>query len=160
MEDVKKILLCFQDNTTVQQPRAIWDPSSAHSPALKKFKMAAFTQVTRGNFPRFLQSCLSRKGYCVAAEIQPYVYHPKSRILEPENQALYLTKTLQMGGVSKCLPDTVIDRKVRKEMMAKFRQNVIQTRLVNFEGEHATRNMCALPLMQNMLRVVWSYSSR
>lgn len=122
--------------------------------------MAAFNQVTRGNFPRFLPSCLSRKGYCVAAEIQPYVYQPNSRVLEPENQSLYLTKTVQMGGVSKRLPDIAIDRKVRQEMMAKFRQNIIQSRLFNFEGEHATRDMCALPLMQNMLRVVWSYSSR
>ena len=88
------------------------------------------------------------------------MYHPQSRVLEPENQTLYLTKTLQMGGVSKCLQETVIDRQVRKEMMEKFKQNVIQTRLFNYEGEHATREMCALPLMQNMLRVVWSYSGR
>ncbi|XP_068732869.1 large ribosomal subunit protein mL37-like [Montipora capricornis] len=121
--------------------------------------MAAFIPSTRENVSRFLRSFLTRKGH-TAAEIQPYVYHPQSRVLEPETQSLYLTKTLQMGSISKmkCLQDNVIDRTIRREMMEKFRQNVIQTRLFNYEGEHATRDMCAIPLMQNMLRVVWSYA--
>lgn len=114
----------------------------------------------RPNLSRFPSLKLHWKGYSIAAEIQPYVYHPQSRVLEPEKQSLYLTKTLQMGGITKCLQQTVIDRKVRKEMMEKFRESVIQTRLFNYEGEHATRDMCAMPLMQNMLRVVWSYTSR
>lgn len=45
-------------------------------------------------------------------------------------------------------------------MMSKFKQNIIQTRLFNFEGDVATRDMSAMPLMQNMLRVVWSYANR
>lgn len=121
--------------------------------------MAAI-RITRGKLIRFLPSFLQRKEYCISASIQPYVYHPQSRVLEPENQALYLTKTLQMGDVSSCLQDTVIEPTAREEIMAKFKQNIIQTRLINFEGDHATRDMCSLPLMQNMLRVVWSYSSR
>lgn len=122
--------------------------------------MATITPSARTNLSRFLSPMLHRKGYSVAAEIQPYVYHPQSRVLEPEKQTLYLTKTLQMGGITKCLQQIAIDRKVRKEMMERFRESVIQTRLFNYEGEHATRDMCAIPLMQNMLRVVWSYTSR
>ena len=83
-----------------------------------------------------------------------------SRTLEPENQKLYLTKTIKMGDISSCLQDARIDPTIREEMMSKFRQNVIQTRLINYEGDHATRDMCALPLMQNMLRIMWSHAGR
>ena len=81
------------------------------------------------------------------------------RPLEPEAQTLSLTKTLNMGDISSCLHDTFIDSVTREEMMGKFKQNILQTRLFNFDGEHATRDMAAMPLMQNMLRVVWSYAN-
>lgn len=159
----EEILPCFQDNKTEQQPRGIWVRSKLNWVPVSlstQFKMAAVIRITRGKFIRFLPSRLHRKGYSSSPSIQPYVYHPQSRTLEPENQAFYLTKTLQMGDISSCLQDTVIDPTIREQMMSKFRQNVIQTRLINYEGDHATRNMCALPLMQNMLRVIWSYAGR
>ena len=123
-----------------------------------KFKMAFF--LARGKLSRLFPSFLQTRGYCHAAAMESYLYHPKSRPLEPEVQTLNLTKTLNMGDISGCLQNTVIDTATRESMMPKFRQNIIQTRLINFDGEIATRDMCALPLMQNMLRVVWSSTNR
>lgn len=124
------------------------------------FKMASFGPSARGKLSRLLPSFLHTKGYCHAVAMDSYLYHPKSRPLEPEVQTLNLTKTLHMGDISSCLQDTVLDPASREAMMSKFRQNIIQTRLINFDGEVATRDMCALPLMQNMLRVVWSSTNR
>jgi len=114
----------------------------------------------RGKLSRLLPSFLHLRDYCHAAAMENYLYHPKSRPLEPEVQTLNLTKTLHMGEISSCLQDIVIDAATRESMMPKFRQNIIQTRLINFDGEIATRDKCALPLMQNMLRVVWSSTNR
>ena len=125
---------------------------------LEEFKMAAVRM--RSKLTRHLPNFLGKKDYCVSANTKPYVYHPQSRTLEPENQTLYLTKTLEMGDISTCLQSSRLDPLTREDMMSKFRQNVIQTRLINHEGDHATRDMNALPLMQNMLRVMWSYSGR
>ena len=125
---------------------------------LEEFKMAVVR--VRAKLNRLLPYFLGNKDYCVSANTKPYVYHPQSRTLEPENQTLYLTKTLEMGDISTCLQSSHLDLSTREDMMSKFRQNVIQTRLVNHEGDHATRDMNALPLMQNMLRVTWSYSGR
>ena len=125
---------------------------------LEEFKMAAVRM--RAKLTRLLPYFLGKKDYCVSANTKPYVYHPQSRTLEPENQTLYLTKTLEMGDISTCLQSSHLDLSTREDMMSKFRQNVIQTRLINHEGDHATRDMNALPLMQNMLRVMWSYSGR
>lgn len=113
-----------------------------------------------GKLSRLLPSFLHMRGYCHAAAMENYLYHPKSRPLEPEIQTLNLTKTINMGDISSCLQDTVLDPGTREAMMSKFRQNIIQTRLINFDGEIATRDVCALPLMQNMLRVVWSSTNR
>lgn len=113
-----------------------------------------------GKLSRLLPSFLHMRGYCHALAMENYLYHPKSRPLEPEVQTLNLTKTLNMGDISSCLQDTVLDPSTREAMMSKFRQNIIQTRLINFDGEIATRDICALPLMQNMLRVVWSSTNR
>ena len=124
------------------------------------FKMASLVRSARGNFSRLLPSYLHTRGYCHAVAMEDYLYHPKSRPLEPEVQTLNLTKTLHMGDFSSCLQDTVLDPATREAMMSKFRQNIIQTRLINFDGELATRDICALPLMQNMLRVVWSSANR
>ena len=120
------------------------------------FKMAS---SARGKLARLLPSFLHTRAYCNAAAMENYLYHPKSRPLEPEVQTLNLTKTINMGDISSCLQDTFVDPSTKEAMMSKFRQNIIQTRLLNFEGEVATRDMCALPLMQNMLRVVWSYTN-
>lgn len=117
-------------------------------------------RLTRGNLSRLLPSVLYARSYCNAATKEQYLYHPMVRPLEPEVQTLSLTKTLNMGDISSCLQDTSIDAVTREEMMGKFRQNILQTRLFNFDGEHQTRDMCAMPLMQNMLRVVWSYAKR
>ena len=128
------------------------------------FKMASLmgpsARCARGKLSRLFPSFLHMKGYCHAAAMENYLYHPKSRPLEPEVQTLNLTKTLHMGDISSCLQDTIIDAATRESMMPKFRQNIIQTRLINFDGEIATRDKCALPLMQNMLRVVWSSTNR
>lgn len=123
--------------------------------------MASLTGLSaRGKLSQLLPSLLHMRGFCHAIAMENYLYHPKSRPLEPEVQTLNLTKTLLMGDISSCLQDTVIDAATRESMMPKFRQNIIQTRLINFDGEIATRNKCALPLMQNMLRVVWSSTNR
>ncbi|KAL9965505.1 hypothetical protein ACROYT_G029311 [Oculina patagonica] len=113
----------------------------------------------RGKFARLLPSFLHTRAYCNAVARENYLYHPKSRPLEPEVQTLNLTKTIHMGDISSCLLDSFLDPSTKEAMMSKFRQNIIQTRLINFEGEIATRDTCALPLMQNMLRVVWSYTN-
>lgn len=125
------------------------------------FKMASLMGPSaRGKLSRLLPSFLHLRDYCHAAAMENYLYHPKSRPLEPEVQTLNLTKTLHMGEISSCLQDIVIDVATRESMMPKFRQNIIQTRLINFDGEIATRDKCALPLMQNMLRVAWSSTNR
>ena len=111
-----------------------------------------------GKLSRFLPSKLYTRNYCHPVTDEQYLYHPMVRPLEPEAQTLSLTKTLNMGDISSCLQDTFIDSVTREEMMGKFKQNILQTRLFNFDGEHATRDMAAMPLMQNMLRVVWSYA--
>ena len=92
--------------------------------------------------------------------LKPFIYHPQSRTLEPELQALYLTKTIEMKNFASCLTDVMMEPSLKEDMMSKFRENVIQTRLFNYEGEIATRDMSALPLMQNMLRVIWSHCYR
>lgn len=164
----EEILPCFQDNDTYKQPRR--GPSRRAWGKLKiisvpgsrtKFKMAFLMGVLKsGKLSRLFPFFLRTRGYCHAAAMENYLYHPKSRPLEPEVQTLNLTKTLHMGDISSCLQNTVIDAATRELMMPKFRQNIIQTRLINFDGEIATRDMCALPLMQNMLRVVWSSTNR
>lgn len=111
-----------------------------------------------GKLSRFLPSKLYTRNYSHPVTDEQYLYHPMVRPLEPEAQTLSLTKTLNMGDISSCLHDTSIDSVTREEMMGKFKQNILQTRLFNFDGEHATRDMAAMPLMQNMLRVVWSYA--
>ncbi|KAJ7333127.1 39S ribosomal protein L37, mitochondrial [Desmophyllum pertusum] len=122
--------------------------------------MAAFCAFARGKLTtRILPSFLYTRGYCDAVAKESYLYHPKIRPLEPEIQTLSLTKTLHMGDISSCLQETFIDPVKREAMMSKFKQNIIQTRLFNFEGDVATRDMSAMPLMQNMLRVVWSYAN-
>lgn len=122
----------------------------------RKFKMAS---TTRAKLARLLPSFLHARSYCHAVAMENFLYHPKCNPLEPEVQTLYLTKTVNMGDVSSCLQDTSIHPTSREAMMSKFRQSIIQTRLLNFEGEVSMSNMCALPLMQNMLRVVWSYTN-
>ena len=159
----EEILPCFQDNNTYKQPRRAWGKLKIISiPGSRtKFKMAFLLGASaRGKLSRLFPCLLHMSGYCHAAAMENYLYHPKSRPLEPEIQTLNLTKTIHMGDISSCLQNTVIDAATRESMMPKFRQNIIQTRLINFDGEIATRDMCALPLMQNMLRVVWSSTNR
>lgn len=156
----EEILLCFQDNTTWKQPLGDWVQLKIMWVLVPwtsgNFKMAS---SARGKLARILPSFLHTRAYCNAAAMENYLYHPKSRPLEPEVQTLNLTKTINMGDIPSCLQDTFVDPSTKEAMMSKFRQNIIQTRLLNFEGEVATRDMCALPLMQNMLRVVWSYTN-
>lgn len=159
----EEILPCIQDNNTYKQPRRAWGKLKITSVpgSRKKLKMAFLMGVlARGKLSRLFPSFLHTRAYCHAAAMENYLYHPKSRPLEPEVQTLNLTKTLHMGDISSCLQNIVIDAATRESMMQKFRQNIIQTRLINFDGEIATRDMCALPLMQNMLRVVWSSTNR
>lgn len=160
-----EILLCFQDNNTGKTPARTLGKteniSVSGSLDEQNFKMAAFCAFARGKLTtRILPSFLYTRGYCDAVAKESYLYHPKIRPLEPEIQTLSLTKTLHMGDISSCLQGTFIDPVKREAMMSKFKQNIIQTRLFNFEGDVATRDMSAMPLMQNMLRVVWSYANR
>lgn len=98
---------------------------------------------------RFLRSAAS-----------PFVYHPQTRVLEPEIQALYLTKATRMEDIWSCVEGDKLDDTLRAEFMSRFRKNIIQARLFNYEGERSTRQTCALPLMQNMLKEVWSHVDR
>ncbi|XP_031566388.1 39S ribosomal protein L37, mitochondrial-like [Actinia tenebrosa] len=93
-------------------------------------------------------------GLCTA--VKPYAFHPKTRTLESDIQALYLTKTIQKEGLPDSLQKSILDDTLTDKMMDRFRQCVVQTRLFNYEGERSTKTTCALPLMLNMMKVVWS----
>ena len=78
----------------------------------------------RAKLTRLLPYFLGKKDYCVSANTKPYVYHPQSRTLEPENQTLYLTKTLEMGDISTCLQSShlvTVHLVYRHKLILKFR---------------------------------------
>ena len=109
----------------------------------------------RQKLSRLLPSFLQMSGHWHADAMENYLYHPKALPLEPEVQTRpNLTKSLRMGDILSCSQDNFIVAATRKSMMLKFRQNIIQTKLNNCDGETATRDLCALPLMKNILRVV------
>lgn len=91
---------------------------------------------------------------------KPYAFHPKTRTLESDIQALSLTKTILKPDLPAPLQSNVLKDSLRDKMMDRFRQCLVQTRLFNYEEERSTKTTCALPLMMNMMKIVWSEANR
>ncbi|EDO38360.1 predicted protein [Nematostella vectensis] len=92
--------------------------------------------------------------------VKPYIFHSKTRTLESDSQGLYLTKSVLVGDMPTFGSENTFEAIDRDELMSRYRQCVLQTRLFNYEGERSTKTTCAMPLMQNMMKVVWSLADR
>jgi hypothetical protein len=129
--------------------RAMWK-------SVSNFRKCSF--LTRRKLLPFRYSSGGQAVLSTAAK--PYAFHPKTRTLEAENQALYLTKTILKEGLPVSVRSNSFEDSLRDQLMNRFRQCIIQTRLFNYEEERSTKTTCALPLMVNMLKVVWSEGKR
>lgn len=127
------------------------------SKCLSNFKNHSFI-TTNHKLLSFRHILGRHAGLSTAAK--PYAFHPKTRTLESDIQALYLTKTILKPGLPASLQSNIIEDSLRDKMMDRFRQCVVQTRLFNYEEERSTKTSCALPLMMNMMKVVWSEANR
>jgi len=86
------------------------------------------------------------------------MYHPLTRTLESEVQALYLTKAVRKEG----MPPSLVDSNEilpRDELTNSFKRSIIQSRVFSSSGERKTRN-AAVPVMLNLQKVVWSHAAR
>ena len=91
--------------------------------------------------------------------VNPYIYHPQTRTLEAEVQAMYLTKSVLTNGMPTSLEQSNKDL-LHPDLMNSFKRSIIQTRVFSYAGERSTRFSCALPLMLNLQKAVWSHAAR
>lgn len=98
------------------------------------------------------------RNYGLSTATNPYIYHPQTRTLESEVQAMYLTKSVLMKDMPISLKQPV-PYMVHQDLMNSFRRSIIQSRVFSYSGERSTRFSSAMPLMLNLQKAVWSHAA-
>ena len=115
----------------------------------------------RNSGSREILCCLLCKNRCreLNTATNPYIYHPQTRTMESEVQAMYLTKSVLIDEMPPTLKQSVSDL-LHQDLMNSFKRSIIQTRVFSYTGERSTRFSSALPLMLNLQKSVWSHAAR